>query len=168
MEQKESCPHRNGMKNCYKVPILIVVALIIGVQAFAKPFRVSGDCMEPAIMDGQLCFMNRISPYLRPHQIGNTIAFKHEGKDWVSRVVALETDTIQLVDGSVVVNGIPLQNAGIHRSWSNWRYGAYAIDNQLQVPPGHVFVLSDNLSAQHDDSRVFGPISNESIFGLVW
>ncbi len=148
--------------------ILIVVALIIGVQAFAKPYHVPGDCMEPAIKDGQYIFVNRVSPYLRQHQIGDIIAFNHEGKGWVSRVVALETDTIQIIEGSIVVNGVALQNAGIHRSWPNWRYGAYAIDKQLQVPPGHVFVLSDNLSAQHDDSRVFGPISNESIIGLVW
>jgi len=131
------------MKNHYKTIILIVVALIIGVQAFAKPYHVPGDCMEPAIKDGQHILVNRVSPYLRQHQIGDIIAFKHEGKGWVSRIVALETDTIQITEGSVVVNGVAIQDGGIHRSWPNWRYGAYAIDEQLQVPPGHIFVLSD-------------------------
>jgi signal peptidase I len=155
------------MKKRYKI-ITLLVASIIVVQALAKPYHVPGDCMEPAIKDGQHIFVNRVSPYLRQHQVGDIIAFKHEGKDWVSRVVALETDTIEITEGSVVVNGGAIQDAGIHRSWSNWRYGAYAIEKQVQVPPGHVFVLSDNLSAQHDDSRVFGPISKESIIGLVW
>jgi len=27
---------------------------------------------------------------------------------------------------------------------------------------------SNNLAAQHDDSRIFGPISKDSIIGLVW
>jgi signal peptidase I len=156
------------MKNRYKMTIFVVSALTIVTWAFAHPYNVPGDCMEPAIKDGSHIFVNHVSPYLRRYRIGDIIAFKHEGKGWVSRVVALEADTIEITEGSVVVNGNALQNAGICRSWANWRYGAYAIDNQLQVPLGHVFVLSDNLSAQHDDSRVFGPISNQSIIGQVW
>lgn len=155
-------------KSKYKIIIFTVVALIIVVQAFAKPYHASGDCMEPAIKDGQLCFLNRTSAYLRPYQIGDIIAFKHEEKAWVSRVVALETDTIQIIEGTVVVNGVPLSDAKIHRSWANWKQGIYAIDKPLQIPLAHVFVLSDKLSAHHDDSRIFGPVSTESIIGLVW
>lgn len=59
-------------------------------------------------------------------------------------------------------------DAGISRNWSGWNHGAYAIDKPFQVPTDHVFVLSDNLSAQHDDSWVFGPVSYTSILGIVW
>lgn len=156
------------MKHRYKTVGFSVIALVVAVQAFAKPYYVPGDCMEPAIKDGQHVLVNRASPYLRQHQVGDIVAFQHEGKAWVSRIVALETDTIQICEGNVVINGVALQDTGIHRSWSQWRYGTYAIDQQMQVPLDHVFVLSDNLSAQHDDSRVFGPISHESIIGLVW
>lgn len=127
------------MKNHYKMIILIVVSLIVGVQAFAKPYHVPGDCMEPAIKDGSHVFVNHISPYLRQHQIGDIIAFKHEGKEWVSRIIALETDTVQITEGKVVVNGVARQDDGIFRSWSNWKYGTYAIDKSLQVPLAHVF-----------------------------
>lgn len=149
------------------IVLTILVSIILAI-ALARPYRVSGDCMEPAVIDGHLCFLNRISPYLRQYQINDIILFKHEGKVWVSRIVALETDTIHITEGNVVVNGITLQCAGIHRSWSNWKHGIYAIDKPLKVPIDHVFVLSDNLSAQHDDSRVFGPVSKKSILGLVW
>lgn len=155
-------------KNKYKIIVLTVITSIIMVLAFAKPFRIKGDCMEPAVRDGQVCFLNRISPNLRQYQISDIILFKHEEKIWISRVVALETDTIQIIEGSVVVNGSPLLEAGIHRSWSNWQHGVYAIDKQFQIPLDHVFVLSDNLSAEHDDSRVFGPVSKGAIIGLVW
>ena len=156
------------MKNKYKIIVLTIITLLIVVWSCARPYRVSGDCMEPAIRDGQLYFLNRILPYLRDYQIGDIIIFEYEGKDWVARIAALEKDTIQIIEGSVIVNGVTLEDAGIHRNWSNWKYGAYAIDNTLQVPLNHVFVLSDNLSAQHDDSRVFGPVSKRSILGLVW
>ncbi|MGC1879234.1 MAG: signal peptidase I [Rhabdochlamydiaceae bacterium] len=155
-------------KNKHKIIVLTIAALIIVVQAFAKPYHVSGDCMEPTITDGQLCLVNQISPYLRQYQIDDIISFKHEGKVWISRVVALETNTIQITEGSVVVNDVPCQDTGIHRSWSDWKHGVFAIDKPLKIPPAHVFVLSDNLAAQHDDSRSFGPVSTESITGLIW
>ena len=141
--------------------------MIIGARAFVEPYRLEGDCMEPAVKAGNLYFLNRISPYLRHYKIGDIILFKHEEKIWVSRIAALQTNTIQITDGNVVVNGLPLQDE-IQRSWSNWKYGTYAIATPLQVPLKHVFVLSDNLSAHHDDSRVFGPISYESILGPIW
>ena len=124
--------------------------------------------MEPAIKDGSHVFVNHISPYLRQYQIGDIIAFKHEGKEWVSRIVALGTDTVQITESKVTVNGVTQQSDKIFKNRSNWNYGTHAVDKSFQVPLGHVFVLSDNLSAQHDDSRVFGPISENSIVGLVW
>lgn len=124
--------------------------------------------MEPTIKDGSHVFVNHISPYLRQYRIGDIIAFNHEGKGWVSRIVALEADTIQIIEGAVIVNGVACRGGGILRSWPNWKHGTYAIDHPLQVPQAHVFVLYDNLAAQHDDSRTFGPISKDSIIGLVW
>ena len=155
-------------KNKYKIIILTVIASIVVAWLFARPYPLSGDCMEPAIKDGKFYFLNQILPYIRHYQIGDIIIFKHEEKDWISRIVALENDMIQIIEGSVVVNGVPLQDAGIHRNWSNWKHGSYALDSPFQVPREHVFVLSDNLSAQHDDSRVFGPVAKRSIVGLVW
>jgi len=138
------------------------------VLSLAKPYRISGDCMEPAIMDGHLYFLNRISPYLRKYQIGDIILFKHEEIVWISRIVALETNTIQIADGSIVVNDVALQDDEIQRNWTSWRYGTYGVYKPIQIPAGHVYVLSDNLSAHHDDSRVFGPISKKSILGIIW
>lgn len=145
-----------------------IIILIIVILSLARPFRISGNCMEPAIMNGQLCFLNQISPYLRQYKIDDIVLFEHEKKVWISRIVAMENDTIQISEGNVVVNGNSLQNPKIHRSFANWEYGTYAINKPFLIPSNHVFVLSDNLSAQHDDSRVFGPISKSSILGIIW
>ena len=152
----------------YKFIILFIVALIIVSRGLAEPYRVSGDCMEPAFTDGQRYFLNRVTPYLRDYKLNDIVLFKHEGKVWISRIVALEKDTIQITEGKLVVNAVYTPDNEIRRNWSNWKFGIHAIDQPLQVPPNHVFVLSDNLSAHHDDSRVFGPVSKESILGLVW
>lgn len=154
-------------KNKYKIIIFTVITLIIAIRAFAQPYRLSGDCMEPAVKDGGLYFLNQISPFLRQYRIGDIVLFKHEEKIWISRIVALEVDTIQIIEGNLIVNGDVLQD-NIYRNWAGWKYGVFAIATALQVPTNSVFVLSDNLSAQHDDSRIFGPISKESILGRVW
>jgi len=151
-----------------KFTVFAIIVLTIVTWAFAHPYHVPGDCMEPAVKDGSHVFVNHVSPYIRKYQIGDIIAFNYDGKAWVSRIVGLETDVVQITEGNVIVNGATCQNDGILRSWLNWMYGTYAVDKPFQVPLDHVFVLSDNLSAQHDDSRVFGPISKNSIIGLVW
>ncbi len=156
------------MKTRYKIAIITGIILIVMRFALAEHYRLSGDCMEPAVKDGSSYFVNRISSYLRQYQTGDIIIFEHEEKTWISRIVALAGDTIQITEGSVIVNGVILQEKNVHRNWSGWDYGTYAINTPLQIPKDHVFVLSDNLPARHDDSRVFGPISKNSISGLVW
>ncbi len=148
----------------FAVIILAVVVFIV----LAQPYRISGDCMEPAIKDGGLYFLNRILPYVRQYQVGDIIVFMYEEKPWISRIVALENNIVQINEGSIVVNGVRLQEAAIYRDWANWKYGIYAIEKPIKIPLNHVYVLSDKLSAHHDDSRVFGPITKASILGVIW
>ena len=147
--------------------LLLIIVILLIFKMFASPCPISGDCMEPAIKDGGLYFMNRISPYFRQYQIGDIVAFKHEGKDWFARIVALENDTIKISEQNIIVNNIALQDT-VSRNWTDWKYGIYAVDKSIKVPSGHVYVLSDNLAAHHDDSRVFGPISKSLILGVLW
>jgi signal peptidase I len=156
------------MKNKHKIIALIVIMLIVVARSIAEPYHISGDCMEPAFMDGQRYFVNRISPYLRQYQTGDVVVFKHEEKVWISRIVAVGGETIQLTEGNIVVNGRANQDGEVRRNWSDWKFGTYGIDTPLQIPQGYFYVLSDNLTAHHDDSRVFGLVSKESILGRVW
>jgi signal peptidase I len=151
----------------YKFKILSFLILAICSWAIARPHRISGDCMEPAITDGHLYFSNQLAPYFREYRIDDIITFTHEDQLWISRIVALENDTIEIKENEVIVNGITL-NDGISRNWDGWDYGSFATARPFTVPAHHVYVLSDNLAARHDDSRVFGPINKSKISGLIW
>lgn len=118
---------------------------MIGI-GWSQVYRISGDCMEPAIKHGCLYWVDQISPFLREYQIGDIVVFKHEEKMWIARVVALGEDTIKITEGKVTVNGIDLQD-NVFRNWSGWEYGIFAIDEPFTVPKDSVFVLSDNLCA---------------------
>ena len=151
----------------YKFIILSLSILAICSWVIARPHKICGDCMEPAITDGHLYFSNQLAPYLREYRIDDIITFAHEDLLWISRVVALENDTIEIKENEILVNGA-LLNTGIARNWEGWDYGTYAINKSFTVPVNHVYVLSDNLAAHHDDSRVFGPIHKSEIKGLIW
>lgn len=157
-----------GFMKVYKIIALLVFALVILFMAVAKPYRISGDCMEPAITDGKLYFLNRLSPYIHDYKAGDIIVFSYEEKPWIARIAALEEEVIHIQEGTVLVNDAPWVDNTINRNWVNWDFGTYAIEGPFKVPKGHVFVLSDNLSAKHDDSRVFGPIPQSSISGVIW
>ena len=65
-----------------------------------------------------------------------------------------------------IVNGSALQeDSKVARSWPGWKHGSFALDQNFDVPVGHIFVLSDKLSAQHGDSRVFGAIAEKRYSG---
>lgn len=151
----------------YKLTIISLSILAIFSWAIARPHKICGDCMEPAIADGHLYFSNQFAPYLRGYRIDDIITFTHEDRLWISRVVALENDTIEIKENEILVNGASVNN-GVSRNWDRWDYGTYGIKTAFTVPASHVYVLSDNLSAHHDDSRVFGPINTSKIGGLIW
>lgn len=152
--------------NFFKGFSLVFFVLLFG-WIFARPMKIHGDCMEPAVKNGQISFVNQLAPRVRGQKTGDIITFKHEGKAWFSRVVALAGDTIEINDGQVLVNGIELKD-GSKRDWKDWKQGVHGVGQPFKIPVGHVFVLSDRLGADHDDSRHFGPIKKSEITGLIW
>ncbi len=155
---------------------IILAILLVGVCLFfylfvASPYRISGpsggNCMEPAIKDGERIFVNRLHYKFSSYKAGDIIIFQHEDKIWISRIIALENQKIKISDQTILVDG-KVSSDGVERNWKDWRYGQYGVDAVAKIPAGHMYVLSDNLSAHHDDSRVFGPISYKAILGKVW
>lgn len=157
---------------------IILATLFASASVFvyffiANPYRISGingekgDCMEPAINDGQLYFVNHLHYKLSTYKMGDIIIFRHEDKIWISRIVGLENQEIKITDNTILLDN-KVSSDSIQRSWQDWRYGHYGVDTATKIPSKHVYVLSDNLSAHHDDSRIFGPISYDNILGKVW
>ena len=75
----------------------------------------------------------------------------------VKRVVALPGETIEFVNGTVHINGQPLEEPYLGGGPSEAGF-----EGKVTVPPDNYFVMGDN-RGNSKDSRVFGPILRSSI-----
>ena len=97
--------------------------------------------------------------------LAESVGLSTPQSEFIKRVVALEGETIEVVDGTVFIDGAPLDEAYL-------RPGLRLRDfDAVTVPEGEVFVMGDNRNSSVD-STVFGPIPVSDIVGkafvVVW
>jgi len=138
---------------------LAVLALLIAAFFVRLP-QVSGLSMEPHILSGEYVLINTFAyRFARPRR-GEIVAFRHDGDArgvFIKRVVGLPGDRVHIERGQVYLNGGKLDEP----------YVKHADDRsypQTTVPPASVYVLGDN-RAESEDSRFFGPVSDDRLIG---
>jgi type IV secretory pathway protease TraF len=76
-------------------------------------FEIQGDSMAPTLVAGQRC---RVSSPDATLQIGDIVAIDWDGKARVKRIAGLGGDTIDCVEGRLLVNGRRLEDVLVSRS----------------------------------------------------
>ncbi len=138
---------------------LAVLALLIAAFFVRLP-QVSGLSMEPHILSGEYVLINTFAYRLGQPRRGEIVAFRHEGDAraiFIKRVVGLPGDRVRIVRGQVFLNGSRLDEP----------YVQHADDRsfaETTVPAASVYVLGDN-RAESEDSRFFGPVSEDRLIG---
>ena len=117
--------------------------------------------MAPAIKDGDLVIFHRYVQ--RGYLPRDVIAFDYNGQRIVRRVAATAGDIVDITERGLVINGAPQQEAEIYTKTEQYQEG---VSFPLEVPEGHVFVLSDDRPGA-TDSRIFGCIKIEDTLGKV-
>jgi signal peptidase I len=138
---------------------LAVLSLLVAAFFMRLP-EVSGRSMEPLIRSGEYVLINTFAFRFGHPRRGQIIAFRHEGdarEVFIKRVIGLPGDRIRIDRGRVYVNGTKQDEP----------YVQDADDHSLPrvlVPPSSVYVLGDN-RANSEDSRAFGPVSDDRLIG---
>lgn len=159
--------------------IFIVIYLYI-----LQPNQVKGESMTNTFQDKDYIFTSKVTYKQRKPELGDVVVFhapRKEGQDfdieYIKRVIGVPGDTVSFVDCvqvssganecDVTVNG-KLLNEPYIRSKTVLLYNTIYTENELIiVPEGSLFVMGDNRPGSQD-SRAFGPISQESVIGVVF
>lgn len=160
-------------------PILAAVVAALALRAFVvEPFCVPTGSMLNTIQLDETIVVEKVSYLLHGPQQGDVATFVNPAdasETLVKRVIATEGQTVDLVDGRVLVDGVALDEP-----YTEGR-PSYPLDTQLpsvgpisypyEVPEGHVWMMGDNRTNSRD-SRYFGAVPVNSISGhamfVIW
>ncbi len=167
--------------------VLLALLLLVVLQATAQNFKVEGSSMAPTLKGGQYLVVEQVSffkfdterlaraiPFWRvsesepqfaldPPSRGEIIVFNYPldpNKDFVKRVVGLPGERVEVIAGTVYVNGEALPEPYLKRKDSS---GAPA----LTLGEKEYYVIGDN-RAHSNDSRSWGAVPEDNIVGRVW
>jgi len=141
-----------------------VVLAVIVILFLYQPVKVEGTSMMPTLDDQERIFINKFVYRFHFEKIdrGDTVVFWFPGdpsKSYIKRVIGMPGDRVEVRDGSVLVNGQPLEEDYVpqeYRDQSEMR--------PTTVGPDEYFVLGDHRSSSND-SRTWGMVPRRYIYG---
>jgi signal peptidase I len=143
------------------------VIISLAVSAFFiiflyQPVKVEGTSMMPTLQDQERVFINKFVYKLEPIEREDVIVFRYPRdptKSYIKRVVAVAGDRVKIEDGVVYVNDHRLRETYVPAVYEDVR--SYP---ETVVPPHSYFVLGDHRNLSND-SRDFGPVDEDFIYG---
>lgn len=159
-----------GIKGAGMLFVEILLACLLAVflvAAFGQRVSTAGDSMSPALRNGDVLLINRLIYRIKAPARGDIIAFRQNenGHYLVKRIVGLPGETVQIVDGSILIDGEELTE-DIYVS--DIEYAGEAAQS-VELGEDEYFVMGDNHAAS-DDSRLpsIGNVKQEDIYGQAW
>jgi signal peptidase I len=137
------------------------LALVIIVFLY-QPVKVEGTSMTPLLHDQERIFINKFIYKYEAIQRGDVVVFwypRDRNKSFIKRVIALPGETVEIRGGRVYV-----EDQLIEEPYVPPQYTDSTNFGPLRVRGGEYFLMGDHRSSSND-SRVFGPVAEELIYG---
>lgn len=177
MEKKDISGVREKLEDSKLKKVLvwvfeIVVTLIFAVLTSMMLFQsvtMQESSMEPTLAVGSRYFVNKLAYKTSSPQRGDIIVFRTNGSDdaalHIRRVIGLPGETIQIVNGRILINGEAYKEGRDFPSINNPGMAA----NAITLEAGEYFVLGDNRN-NSEDSRYgdIGKVNKKYITGKLW
>lgn len=139
--------------------LCVVFLAVLGVRHFvAETYHVPSGSMAPTLESGEYILVDRTTRGTATR--GSVVVFDGEGyfggssRYWVKRVIGVGGDRVRCCtdDGQLEVNGHPLDEPYLPASLSR----ASAIDFDVAVPEGRMFLLGDSRNDSSDSRNHLG------------
>ena len=155
------------------ISLLIYVAVVMGITFLIIHFvgqrtYVSGSSMESTLSDGDNLIVDKLTYHFSDPKRYDIIVFPYQYEDntyFIKRIIGLPGETVQIVDGTIYIDGEVL----------NEYYGREVMQNSgmaadpITLGEDEYFVLGDNRNDSTDsrDPSV-GKIKRNQIIGRAW
>lgn len=134
--------------------IVMAACLAFCIRTFlVELYVVEGNSMHPSLIHRERLVVDKFTAYYKLPERGQIVVFRYpldESRDFIKRVVAVEGDTVEMVNGRVYINGKRLQEEYI------WKADPKGLNKSNYtksiVPKDCIFVLGDNRN-NSEDSR---------------
>jgi signal peptidase I len=165
--ETQTQPHRSGLFTALSwmrdlaFSVLLAVILIVFIY---QPVKVEGTSMMPVLTDQERIFINKFTYRFGAGNIdrGDLVVFffpLDRSKSYIKRVIGIPGDTVQIDNGTVYVNGKPLNEPYVPDEYRDRQSLAAAT-----VAANHYFVLGDHRTSSND-SRAWGTVDRRDIYG---
>lgn len=168
---QEEADRTNRAAGCFRFiwMLVLVVVLTFGLRTFLfQPYEIPSGSMEETIMPGDMVFSEKVSYYFREPAQGDIVTFQDTQMDnrvLIKRCIAVGGQTVDLKNGVVYVDGVPLSEPYTKGMPSNPLNSK--ITYPYVVPEGYIWVMGDNRLSSAD-SRVFGAVPVENVNGRAF
>jgi signal peptidase I len=143
---------------------LSVLIAVIVILFLYQPVKVEGTSMMPSLVDQERIFINKFIYRFGLASVsrGDMVVFWFPGdttKSYIKRVIGVPGDSVEVADGTVIVNGHALAESYVPEEYRDHRSMALRT-----VPVDQFFVLGDHRSSSND-SRSWGWVPRSFIYG---
>jgi signal peptidase I len=143
--------------------LIISVAISAFIIVFLyQPVRVEGTSMLPMLEDQDRLFINKMAYRVGDIHQGDVVVFQYprdHTKSYIKRVIALPGDVLRIDHGRVYVNGKRLPEPYVPERYTDDRS-----EPEMVLPQHRYFLMGDHRSIS-SDSRDFGPVDRDLIYG---
>ena len=167
-EKLEDSKLRKVLIWVFEIVVTLIFAVLTSMMLF-QSVTMQESSMEPTLAVGSQYFVNKLAYKTSSPKRGDIIVFRTNGSDdaalHVRRVIGLPGETIQIVNGRILINGEAYKEGKDFPSINNPGMAA----NAITLEAGESFVLGDNRN-NSEDSRYadIGKVNKKYITGKLW
>ena len=144
--------------------MMILVSFIV-VHFVNHNTKVVGNAMFPTLSDGDRIILDTVSYRLLSPSRYDIVIFPSKYEEnvfYIRRVIALPGETVQISDGKVLINGVPLREK---YAFDDMESGGLA-SAVITLAEDEYFTLGDNRNESSDSREpIIGNIQGEDIIG---